>query len=108
MAWVSDVGDLWRTGGDIRAEWKSITANAHSNNAWASNGRPGHFNDADMLEVGNGDLTLAEQRSHFALWCIMKSPLILGTCCEKAIHTPSSSMTHDATRVSQAGSVYKV
>ena len=31
-----------------------------------------------MLEIGNGDLTLPEQRSHFALWCLMKSPLIIG------------------------------
>lgn len=51
MAWVSDVGDLWRTGGDIRAEWRSVLANAHANNEWAPNSRPGHFNDADMLEV---------------------------------------------------------
>lgn len=38
----------------------------------------GH-NDPDMLEVGNGDLTLAECRSHFALWAMMKSPLLIGT-----------------------------
>ena len=36
MAWVSGVGDLWRSGGDIRATWKSILANAHANNKWAS------------------------------------------------------------------------
>ena len=46
--------------------WKSILGNAHANDKWAVNGRPGHYNDADMLEVGNGkSLTLAEQRSHF-------------------------------------------
>lgn len=40
--------------------------NAHVNDKWAVNGKPGHYNDADMLEVGNGNsLTLAEQRSHF-------------------------------------------
>lgn len=38
----------------------------------------GH-NDPDMLEVGNGDLTIEENRAHFALWAIMKSPLIIGT-----------------------------
>jgi alpha-galactosidase len=41
----------------------------------------GH-NDADMLEVGNGNLTLAESRSHFAFWAAMKSPLIIGTNLE--------------------------
>lgn len=78
MTWTSTVGDLWRSGGDIRPVWKSILANARANNHWAPNARPGHFNDADMLEVGNGDLTVPEQRSHFALWCLMKSPLIIG------------------------------
>ena len=47
MAWVSSVGDLWRTGGDIRPIWRSILANAHANNKWAPNGSPGHYNDAD-------------------------------------------------------------
>ena len=46
MQWVPFVGDLWRTGGDIRASWISIMANAHANNKWAPNARPGHFNDA--------------------------------------------------------------
>ena len=39
----------------------------------------GGHNDPDMLEVGNGDLTVEETRSHFALWAIMKSPLLIGT-----------------------------
>ena len=41
----------------------------------------GH-NDADMLEVGNGNLTLAETRSHFAFWAAAKSPLIIGTALD--------------------------
>jgi alpha-galactosidase len=78
MGWTATVGDLWRTGGDIRPVWKSIMSNAHANDHWAPNGRPGHYNDADMLEIGNGQLTLAEQRAHFSLWCVQKSPLIIG------------------------------
>ena len=39
---------------------------------------PGHWNDPDMLEVGNGPLTEAENRAHFSLWCMMAAPLILG------------------------------
>ena len=39
---------------------------------------PGGWNDPDMLEVGNDNLTLAESRSHFGLWCFIKAPLILG------------------------------
>ena len=72
MAWVSGVGDLWRSGADVRPSWHSILGNTYSNNRWAANARPGHFNDADMLEIGNGDLTIEEQRSHFALWCLVR------------------------------------
>jgi len=38
----------------------------------------GAWNDPDMLEIGNGNLTIIESRSHFALWCFVKAPLILG------------------------------
>lgn len=38
----------------------------------------GH-NDMDMMEIGNGNLTLEEERTHFAVWCFMKSPILLGT-----------------------------
>jgi alpha-galactosidase len=47
----------------------------------------GH-NDADMLEIGNGSLTLAESRSHFAFWAAMKSPLIIDTALDKLPATP--------------------
>ena len=63
MAWVAGVGDLWRSSDDIRSVWPSILANARLTNKWAPNARPGHYNDADELEVGNGKLTFAEQRS---------------------------------------------
>lgn len=48
-------------------------------NAWASIASPGSWNDDDMLEVGNQGLTIAEQRTHFALWCMVKSPLLIGS-----------------------------
>ena len=43
------------------------------NDAWASMAGPGAWNDPDMLEVGNGNLTLAENRAHFSLWALIKS-----------------------------------
>ena len=43
MAWVSDVGDLWRSSNDIRHVWPSILANARLTNTWAPNARPGHY-----------------------------------------------------------------
>jgi len=47
-------------------------------NGLASYAGPGHWNDPDMLEVGNGGLTLTESRAHFSLWCILAAPLIAG------------------------------
>ena len=44
---------------------------------------PGHFNDPDMLEVGNGKLTYDQNLSHFALWCMMSAPLVLGNNLRK-------------------------
>lgn len=67
--------------GDIQSNWKSVLGNAYTNNRMAAvaNSNPGHFNDADMLQVGNVGLSLDEQRSHFAIWCIMGAPLLIGT-----------------------------
>ena len=86
--WAKNVGNLWRTTGDI---WDSFdkTDKAHS---WAHPvtdivdlneplwpyAAPGHRNDADMLEVGNGGMTATEYRSHFSLWAMMASPLMAG------------------------------
>ena len=58
--------------------YAAVIGNAHVNNMYAGLGGKGHFNDADMLEIGNGKLSLAECRTHYALWCLMKSPLLIG------------------------------
>jgi alpha-galactosidase len=55
-----------------------VTSILDQNDRWHEYAGPGGWNDPDMLEVGNGDLTLAEQRSHFTLWCLAKAPLLLG------------------------------
>merc|ERR1719313_2374198 len=77
--WVANVANLWRTGGDVQNTWASVMSNIHKNDRMADVARPGHFNDPDMLQVGNVGLTLNEQRSHFALWCIAGAPLLAGT-----------------------------
>jgi alpha-galactosidase len=79
-SWAGPVGNSWRTTTDIRANWKSITSNLDENDKWYTYAGPGQWNDPDILEVGNiyGDLTIAEQRSHFTLWCLIKAPLLLG------------------------------
>jgi len=86
--WAKNVGNLWRTTGDIMDSFakKDPTKTwAHpmleivdSNEPLWSHAGPGHWNDPDMLEVGNGGMTPAEYRSHFSLWAMMAAPLIAG------------------------------
>ncbi len=86
--WGEDVGHLWRVTGDIINCWDCEVGHG----TWSSWGiwkiinmrenirkaaGPGHWNDFDMMEVGNG-LTDAEDRSHFAMWSMLTSPLIMG------------------------------
>lgn len=81
--WGDTIGHLWRTGSDISPEWNSIITNITINAAGAQYAKPGAWNDPDMMEVGNGTLTLAENRAHFDLWCISAAPLILGNDLSK-------------------------
>lgn len=71
-------GNLWRTTDDIQPNWTSITQIGFGQAGLEKYAGPGHWNDPDMLEVGNGKLTLAEDRSHFSLWAILAAPLLAG------------------------------
>lgn len=84
-------GNLWRTTDDIKDKWEgmikwpsgdccalSVTAILDKEADLYSYAGPGHWNDPDMLEVGNGGMTDTEYRSHFSLWCILAAPLIAG------------------------------
>ena len=84
--WASEVGHSWRTTGDISAifdgkglrTWEnSVMTILEQNVGLRKFAGPGHWNDPDMLEVGNG-MTVNEDRAHFTLWCMMAAPLILG------------------------------
>jgi alpha-galactosidase len=81
--WANQMGNLQRTTSDIKNEWPSIVANVRSNQAVAAYAGPNHWNDPDMLEVGNSDngagpVTDVEDQSHFSLWAIASAPLIAG------------------------------
>ncbi|BBN09172.1 alpha-galactosidase [Marchantia polymorpha subsp. ruderalis] len=76
--WAAPVGNSWRTTEDIRDTWRSMTKIADENDRWASFAGPGGWNDPDMLEVGNGGMSLDEYRSHFSVWALMKAPLLIG------------------------------
>jgi alpha-galactosidase len=89
--WGKGIGNLWRTTGDISDKWSA-------NNKWPdgsccqygmveildqqvgieSFAGPGHWNDPDMLEVGNGGMTTTEYRAHFSFWALLAAPLISG------------------------------
>jgi alpha-galactosidase len=77
--WGKGVGNLWRTTGDIADNWGSMIGKAQANRALAQWAGPGHWNDPDMLEVGNGGMTPTEYRTHFSLWAIMAAPLLIGS-----------------------------
>jgi alpha-galactosidase len=91
--WAAPVGELWRTTGDIAAIYDGIKSfgNWHANgvmtivdlqNGLQKYAGPGHWNDPDMLEVGNG-MTPAEDRTHFSMWCMLAAPLIAGNDLRK-------------------------
>lgn len=77
--WGAKVGgNLWRTTGDIRDDWSSMIANVEKQVPTAPYAGPGHWNDPDMLEIGNGGMTDAEYRTHMSLWAITAAPLLAG------------------------------
>jgi alpha-galactosidase len=84
--WARDIGNLWRATGDIvdkfdgkeKGDGLGVVQILDQMNGIESYSGPGHWNDPDMLEVGNGGMTTAEYRSHFSMWCILAAPLMAG------------------------------
>jgi alpha-galactosidase len=77
--WGPQVGaNLWRTTGDISANFDRMSLIGRSQAGLAKYAGPGHWNDPDMLEVGNGRLTLDENRTHMTLWAMLAAPLVAG------------------------------
>ena len=102
--WAKDVGQLWRTTGDIHA---GFSANL-SNGSWTAlsvlsildkqdsirkYAGPGHWNDPDMLEVGNG-MRYNEDKAHFSLWCMLAAPLMAGNDLRKMSAETASILTN--------------
>lgn len=71
-------GNLWRTTFDIRDQWASMASIGFAQSDLAPFAGPGHWNDPDMLEIGNGAMTADEYRTHFSLWSLVASPLLAG------------------------------
>ncbi|RQM07662.1 hypothetical protein DH86_00001688 [Scytalidium sp. 3C] len=82
-SWGAEMGNSWRMSGDITPYWSRVAEIMNENSFQLNSVNFWGHNDADMLEVGNGNLTLAETRSHFGFWAAMKSPLIIGTALDQ-------------------------
>ena len=100
--WAADIAESWRTTGDIRANWNSVRKIIRENLYLGAYQKPGHYNDMDMLEVGqikgqvktwfgksDPGLTPDEERTHFGMWCFLSSPLQIGCDVRKI---PEESM----------------
>ncbi len=108
--WAAEVGHSWRTTGDIAAVFDARTRRSWENSVMTIVERnvglrkyagPGHWNDPDMLEVGNG-MTVNEDRAHFTLWCMMASPLILGNdICNMTQETRDIILNKDVIAIDQ-------
>lgn len=102
--WAENVGELWRTTGDISAIFDGYL----DHGTWKQQGvmpivdlqiglrkfaGPGHWNDPDMLEVGNG-MTANEDKTHFSMWCMLAAPLIAGNDLRKMSRETESILTN--------------
>jgi alpha-galactosidase len=114
--WARNIGNLWRTDADIMDVWSGVKAyqkgvvNILDDQVGLDGyAGPGHWNDPDMLEVGNGGLTVDENRAHFSLWAILAAPLIAGndiatmTPATKAILTNREVIAVDQDRLGIEG-----
>jgi alpha-galactosidase len=107
--WASKIGNMWRTTGDITDKWKGkysyswgVASIADLNEPLWPFAGPGHWNDPDMLEVGNGGLRDAEYRAHFSLWSMMAAPLIAGNdVAAMSPETRAILLNHDVIAVDQ-------
>ncbi len=86
MPGLSKYANSWRTTGDIRDTWASMSAKGFSQDKWAGFSGHGHWNDPDMLVVGRvgwgsphlTHLTPNEQYTHISIWCLLSAPLLIG------------------------------
>lgn len=78
-AWAAKSGaNLWRTTGDIKDTYARMIAIASAQSGLEQYAGPGHWNDPDMLEVGNGGMKGSEYRMHMTMWCLLAAPLLAG------------------------------
>jgi alpha-galactosidase len=101
--WGPGLGaNLWRTTGDINPTWDRMTLIGFAQAGLSKYAGPGHWNDPDMLEVGNGKLTLDENRTHMSLWVMLAAPLLAGNDLSKMSQQTASILANrDAIAIDQ-------
>jgi len=85
----------WRTTGDINRSWGSVKTIGFSQDLWGPFAGPGHWNDPDMLEIGNRGLTADEEYTHMSLWCLLAAPLLIGCDMSKMSEFVVSLFSND-------------
>ncbi|GKT95415.1 glycoside hydrolase family 27 protein [Colletotrichum tofieldiae] len=92
--WGAEVGQMWRMSTDNWGGWQDVVNIVNWAVPIAKYSKPYGFNDLDMMIIGNGKLTTAQERTHFAIWAIAKSPIILGTDISKLSNAQISLVTN--------------
>jgi alpha-galactosidase len=87
-------GQMWRTTGDIGDNYSSMILHGLSQNGLESYAGPGHWNDPDMLEIGNGKMTEDEYRTQMTLWCLLAAPLFAGNDLTKMDQSTLEMLTN--------------
>lgn len=88
-------GNAWRTTGDIGIKYETISSIGFAQNGLEKYASPGHWNDPDMLEIGNGNLTPDQQYTHMSLWALLASPLLIGCDMTKMSPLALSILSND-------------
>jgi alpha-galactosidase len=76
--WAPAISNMWRTNNDYGDSWNRIVANIDQEAGLAQYAGPGHWNDPDILQVGLGGMTAAEDQAHFSAWSMLAAPLLAG------------------------------
>lgn len=92
--WAPEFCNMWRTTDDMWWRWDSILKTLDLQENLYPYSKPGAWNDPDMLHVGNGDLTFAENRAHFFLWAILNAPLMAGNDLTRMTEQTREILTH--------------
>jgi hypothetical protein len=92
--WAPEFANMWRTTDDLFADWDSLKKTIDLQVGLDPYSRPGHWNDPDMLQIGNGNLTDTENLTHMIIWSILSAPLFAGNDLETMSETTQKILTH--------------